>query len=125
MALGVIAGCSGSSTDEAFCRQIEVVQAAGPLFPARTDGEPVPNPETLEALVGLAEHRPDAIAEEVSVLVESAQALSAEAEARLGRTAQVDPPNSRWNRTVVESAQTAVISYAAETCDIDLRQSQG
>lgn len=122
--LGLVAlatGCTGPSTDEAFCSQVEVVQAAGPLFPARTDGEPVPNPDALEAILGLGDHRPEEISEEISLLVEAAESLSDQAQQRLGQTAQVQPPESRWSRSAVESAQRAVIAYAAQTCAIDLQ----
>lgn len=121
----LMAGCSGPSTDDAFCSQVQNVQAAGPLFPARTDGEPVPDPVALEAIIGLADHRPDAISDDIIVVVEAAQALSAQAQQRLGQTAQVQPPESRWSRSAVESAQRAVIHYAAQTCEIDLSRSQG
>lgn len=117
--------CGGPSTDEAFCSQVQIVQAAGPLFPARTDGEPVPNAEALEAIVGLSDHRPEAIADDLDLLVEAAQSLNEEARQRLGQTAQVQPPERRWSRSAVESAQRAVIEYAAQTCDIDLNPSQG
>lgn len=115
-----LAACSGQSADEAFCDQVGEVQAAGALFPSRTDGEPVPNDAALVAIEGLAEGPPAEIENEVQVLVDESRRLVAGAEERLGRTPQVQTPSRRWSRTAVESAQSAVIRYAASSCDIDL-----
>ncbi len=117
---GALGACSGPSAADGFCDQVTVVQQAGPLFPARTDGEPVPNSTALAAIEGLADHRPEPIAEAIDVLIDEARSLSIQAQERLGQSAQVDPPNRRWSQSAVESAQSAVIAYAAEHCDIGL-----
>jgi hypothetical protein len=115
-----LSACGGPSADEVFCERVAEVQQAGPLFPARTDGEPVAEPAALAALERLAERRPDEIDAELGILVDEARALVDDAEQRMGREAQVSPPSGRWSRSAVESAQSAVSSYAALTCDIDL-----
>ena len=114
-----LSGCWGSSDDEAFCAQLRVSQDAGPLFPPRTDGEPVPNRAALEALIELGRVAPAEIREDVQVLVDEAEALVADAESRQ-KGAQLSPQTSRWSRSVVVSAQRAVFRYSVASCDIDL-----
>lgn len=119
MAVG-LAACSRPSAAGAFCDRLTAVQEAGPLFPSRTDGEPVPNLAALAAIEELADRPPDIVAEHVQVLVDEARSLASQAAARMGQTAQVEAPERRWSRNVVESAQSAVAGYAQEECGIEL-----
>ncbi|MFP3905747.1 MAG: hypothetical protein ACLFWR_01845 [Acidimicrobiales bacterium] len=115
-----LAGCSGSAT-EAFCERVAVAHEVGPLFPARTDGEPVANLDALDALEQLAAAAPDEIDDEAGVLVDEARALVAEARARR-ENSFTSPDSDRWSRRAVEQAQSAVFEYAATQCDIDLTE---
>lgn len=117
LALG---GCSDSTTD-AFCERAGVAHEVGPLFPARTDGEPVANLDALDALEQLAAAAPEEIDDDVGVLVDEAQALVVEARARR-ENSFTSPDRDRWSRRAVEQAQSAVFEYAATHCDIDLTE---
>jgi hypothetical protein len=115
----LVVGCAGESPEVAFCSRLEEVREAGPLFPARTDGEPVPDPRVLELLEALATDAPAEIVDELAVLVEEARVLVAEAQDRRAGTS-TSATTDRWSRSVVEQAQRAAFDYARSTCDIDL-----
>lgn len=114
-----LVACSGSSID-AFCDRAETAAEIGPLFPARTDGEPVPDLAALAALEAMAEVSPDELADDMDVLVETGRALADQARARRENGSEV-PDSSRWSRRAVEQAQRAVLDYIAAGCDLDLR----
>lgn len=120
------ASCSDGRSVEAFCDQIEATVDAGPLFPDRTDGEPVPSVEALDAIDELADVAPDAIAPSVEVLSAEAQALVADAERRDDATTTGTDDESTTGathptRAEVEAAQVAVADYSADECGVDLR----
>lgn len=116
--LAASVACGPSEIDQ-FCDRVAELQAAGPLFPARTDGEPVPDPDVIEAIEAMAAAAPSDIAEEAEVLADEARALVAEAESR--RTNQSHSATTdRWSPSAVEQAQIAVISYADTECGLDL-----
>jgi hypothetical protein len=126
-AAALVAACTDEPDDEAFCAAAERTVAAGPLFPDRTDGEPVAEPDALAALEDLAEASPDAIAGEVEVLLAEARALVADAEARqdpgestTSTTVTGSEASERPTRSEVDAAQSAVVAYASDTCAIDL-----
>lgn len=125
--VALAASCSDGRSAEAFCDQLEVTLAVGPLFPDRTDGEPVPEPEALEALEDLADTAPEPVRSSVEVLLAEAQALVADATERQDRdatttTADEDAESTRPThpaRADVESAQSAVTDYTVAECEID------
>ncbi|QGG95751.1 hypothetical protein [Actinomarinicola tropica] len=125
-AIVLVAGCSDEPSTEAFCDAAEATVAAGPLFPSRTDGEPVPEPRALDALEALAESSPDEIDGDVDVLVREATALLVEAEARLDAststsgTTEAPATIDRPSRAEVDAAQRDVVAYAEAECGIDL-----
>lgn len=112
--------CGPSSLD-AYCDRVAEVATVGPLFPARTDGEPVPHLEALEAIEAMAAAAPDEVADDAAVLAGAARALVDEAEARRTNRSTFDPTD-RWSPSVVEEAQNAVIDHADTECGIDLTQ---
>lgn len=118
--LGLLTACSGSSS-EAFCDRATTAHQAGPLFPARTDGAPLPNLEALTALEAMADAAPSEIAAEMQVLVDEAQALVRAAQVRRENGSSF-PDNDRWSQRAVERAQSAVIDYSDTHCDIVLTQ---
>jgi hypothetical protein len=126
----VMAGaCSDGSSVEAFCDQLDDTIAAGPLFPDRTDGEPVPSADALAAIDDLADVAPDEIRGSVEVLVTEANALVADATERDATTTTGDdddepvdrsPSETHPPRADVEAAQAAVTAYAAAECGVTL-----
>ena len=125
----VMAGaCSDGPSVEAFCDQLDDTIAAGPLFPDRTDGEPVPSADALAAIDDLADVAPDEIRGSVEVLVTEANALVADATERDATTTTggddepVDrsPSDTHPPRADVEAAQAAVTAYAADECGVTL-----
>ena len=129
--LGLLVACSDGRSVEAFCDQVAVTLAVGPLFPDRTDGEPVADPDALDALVELADVAPDDIADDVDVLVAEARALVAEASARrqttttgaasTGESTTTTASPNRPERAEVDAAQAAVADYVDTECDLDVR----
>lgn len=123
----LLGACSDEPSTESFCGAAERTIAAGPLFPDRTDGEPVAEPDALAALEDLAASSPDEISDEVAVLLAEARALVADAEARLdasssttGQPSTTTDAPTRPDRAEVDAAQAAVVAYASENCDLDL-----
>lgn len=124
----LVGACSDEPSTESFCGAAERTVAAGPLFPDRTDGEPVAEPDALAALEDLASSSPDEISAEVDVLLAEARALVADAEARVdaASSSTTGPPSTsdesapRPSRAEVDAAQSAVVAYVAGTCDLDL-----
>jgi hypothetical protein len=130
----LVASCSDGGTVEAFCEQVEATVDAGPLFPDRTDGEPVPSAEGLEAIEELADAAPDEISDAVDVLVAEAEALVAEAADRVTTTTggdaaddggadepdPADADGARPARADVEAAQAEVIAFIDRECEVDL-----
>jgi hypothetical protein len=113
-----LVACSESSVD-AFCDRAETAAEIGPVFPARTDGEPVPDLAALAALEAMAEAAPDELVDEMEVLVDTARALTDQARARQENGSEA-PDSGRWSRRAVDQAQRAVLDYIAAHCDIDL-----
>lgn len=125
--IALAVACSDGRSTEAFCDQLGVTLAAGPLFPDRTDGEPVPEPDALEALEELADTAPDPVRDSVDVLLAEAEALVADASDRQDddestttsegdeSTRPTHPP-----RADVEAAQVAVTDFAVSECEVDL-----
>ncbi len=124
--LVLVVACSDGRSVESFCDQVAVTLAVGPLFPDRTDGEPVADPDALDALVELAEVAPGDIADQVEVLVAEARALVADAESRRqttttgtsGAADEAEAPHP--DRAAVDAAQAAVAAYVDAECDIDV-----
>lgn len=119
--------CSSGPSVEEFCAAADATRDAGPLFPDRTDGEPVPEPDALAALEDLAASSPGTIEDEVDVLLAEARALVADAEARTGgattssaTTTTSGDPLPRPTRAEVTEAQSAVVAYIDEECDLDV-----
>lgn len=128
VALVAVAACSDGRSTEAFCDQVEATLSAGPLFPDRTDGEPVPSADALDAIEELGDVAPDEIRDAVDVLVAEAGALVAEAEDRNTTTtdrdegddgASEDAP-ARPEREAVDAAQSEVVAFAERECEVDL-----
>lgn len=125
-ALVLLGACTDEPSVESFCAAAEATVASGPLFPDRTDGEPVAEPDALVALEELAGAAPDEVDAEVDVLVAEARALVAEAEARVDGTSASTPTSTvadaptRPSRAEVEAAQVAVVAYVADNCELDL-----
>lgn len=126
LALVLVGACSDEPSVEEFCAAAEATVATGPLFPDRTDGEPVPEPDALAALEDLADRAPDEVDDPLEVLVAEARALVAEAEARAGAatgstdtSTTADAP-ARPSRAEVEAAQAAVVAYVTDNCALDL-----
>lgn len=121
--------CSDEPSVEAFCDAVEQVVAAGPLFPDRTDGEPVADLDALAALRDMTDAAPGEIETHTSVLLAEAEGLAAEAAQRVDATQgsassvtpTTEPPTTpRPQRAQVESAQAEVTAFVADECDIDL-----
>jgi hypothetical protein len=128
-ATSLMAGsCSDGRSVEAFCDQLDDTIAAGPLFPDRTDGEPVPSVDALTAIDELADVAPDEIRSSVEVLVTEANALVADATERDATTTTADgdepidrsPSETHPPRAEVEAAQSAVTAYASAECGVSL-----
>lgn len=126
-ALVMASACSDDRSIEAFCDQLDVTVAAAPLFPDRTDGEPVPSADALDALHQLADVAPDEIEDSVEVLAAEADALVADVEQRAATTttgadatggATTGPTHPE--RAEVEAAQAAVAEFALTECGVTL-----
>jgi len=129
VALSASAGCTDEPSIEAFCDAVDAVQTAGPLFPDRTDGEPVAEPDALAALRSMAAAAPSDIAAQAEVLLAEAEGLATEAAQRseaidssASTTAGPDdaPSAPRPERAAVETAQNEVATFASDECAIDL-----
>lgn len=118
-ALVVLAAACGPSELDAYCERVDELAASGPLFPTRTDGEPVPDLDALEAIEAVAEAAPSEIADEATVLADEARALVEEAEARRANRS-IPETSDRWSPSVVEQAQNAVIEHVDAECGLDL-----
>jgi hypothetical protein len=121
-------GCSDERCTEAFCDQLDATIATGPLFPDRTDGEPVPEPDAMAALEELSEVAPDAIRDDVEVLVAEGRALVADADERDAATTtstDAGPDDDTTTRPThparadVEAAQVSVATFSADECGVD------
>ena len=118
--VSALGACSESPID-AFCDRARTASEVGPLFPARTDGEPVPDLEALSGLEAMAAAAPSEIAPEMQILADEAQALVNEVENR-EKNGSFFPPSDRSSRRAVERAQSAVIDYSDTHCDVVLTQ---
>ncbi len=124
----VSSACSDDGKSvEAFCDQLDVAVAAAPLFPDRTDGEPVPSADALEALHQLADVAPGEIEDSVEVLAAEAEALVADVERRAATTTTgADATDGETTgpthpeRAEVEAAQAAVAEFALTECGVTL-----
>jgi hypothetical protein len=121
--VAILGACSGDGED-AFCERVTATREAGPLFPPRTDGEPIPNLLALEAIVAMGDTvppgAPDEVRDALKVLVDEAIRLVDDAEARLTGAAPAVTPDTSRGRRAVAASQTVVVEYIAVTCDIDL-----
>ena len=121
---GLLGACSSDDGVNAFCQRLDATWDQGPIFPTRTDGEPVPDLEALERLQQLAAAAPEEIAEAFKVVAEHAEDLVQEAQIRTESGSSI-AGSGRWSQSVVESSQSAVLQWADDSCDIDLRRATG
>jgi hypothetical protein len=120
LALVGLGGCSDDDGDATrFCEDLAAFRDQGPIFPTRADGAREPDLRALDRLRELADHSPSEVRDDLATLVGYAEDLVRESQIGTESGSSFSA-GDRWSRSVVESAQSAVIQYAASTCDLDL-----